>query len=106
MMWQSMKALDLLRDPRCVVHSTVSEKDGREGDFKVYGKAVPVGAGDERRRYCDALRAATGQVPEGDQWHLFRIDIDQVSWFQVGSNGHDVEVWRPGTSSEKRVPRG
>src|SRR5271155_3112682 len=42
MMWRSMKALDLLRDPRCVVHSTISDKDGREGEFKVYGRVVAV----------------------------------------------------------------
>ena len=40
MMWRSMKALDLLRDPRCVVHSVVSDKDGTEGEFKVYGRAA------------------------------------------------------------------
>ena len=28
MMWRSRKALDLLRDPRCTVHSTVSERNG------------------------------------------------------------------------------
>ena len=31
MMWQSKKALDLLRDPRCLVHSVVSDKDGSRG---------------------------------------------------------------------------
>src|ERR1700722_16535189 len=41
MMYRSMKALDLLRDPRCVVHSTISDKDGTEGEFKVYGRAAP-----------------------------------------------------------------
>src|SRR5207237_6827688 len=38
MMWQSRKARDLLRDPRIVVHSAVSNKDGTEGDFKLYGR--------------------------------------------------------------------
>ena len=42
MMWRSVKALDLLRDPRCVVHSTVSDREGTEGEFKVYGRAVEV----------------------------------------------------------------
>ena len=37
MMWQSRKALDLLRDPRCTVHSTISDRHGSEGEFKVYG---------------------------------------------------------------------
>jgi hypothetical protein len=38
MMWRSRKALDLLRDPRCVVHSCVSDRMGTEG-FKLYGPA-------------------------------------------------------------------
>jgi len=35
MMWRSPKALDLLRDPRLVVHSVVSRREGDEGDFKL-----------------------------------------------------------------------
>ena len=50
MMWRSVKALDLLRDPRCVVHSTVSDRDGTEGEFKVYGRAREVSDLEERRR--------------------------------------------------------
>ena len=42
MMWRSRKALDLLRDPRCVVHSTVVDRKGSEGEFKVYGRAVEI----------------------------------------------------------------
>ena len=38
MMWQSRKALDLLRDPRCSLHSTVSDRQGSEGEFKLYGQ--------------------------------------------------------------------
>jgi len=39
MMWRSKKALDLLRDPRIVVHSVTSNKDGTDGDVKIYGRA-------------------------------------------------------------------
>ncbi|MGO9197860.1 MAG: pyridoxamine 5'-phosphate oxidase family protein [Acidimicrobiales bacterium] len=103
MMWQSMKARDLLRDPRCVVHSTVLEKDGTEGDFKLYGTAVPVSDPSERDRYCEGLRAAIGWAPEGELWHLFKLDIDQAGWFQVvAPEGHDIEAWRPGAPPEKR----
>ncbi|HEU4760187.1 MAG TPA: hypothetical protein VFT91_09440 [Dehalococcoidia bacterium] len=34
MMWQSRKALDLLRDPRCVVHSAVIDKNDPAGEFQ------------------------------------------------------------------------
>ena len=96
MMWRSMKALDLLRDPRWVVHSTISNKDGTEGEFKVYGRAVAVDEVVTRDRYCSALRAATGWAPEGSDWHLWYADIDQVSWFRAGGDGgQETEVWRP-----------
>src|ERR687891_336956 len=38
MSW-SGKARDLLRDPRCVLHSAVSDPDGAEGELKLYGIA-------------------------------------------------------------------
>jgi hypothetical protein len=41
MSW-SGKARDLLRDPRCVLHSAVSDPDGAEGELKLYGRAVEV----------------------------------------------------------------
>ncbi|HEY8492219.1 MAG TPA: pyridoxamine 5'-phosphate oxidase family protein, partial [Dehalococcoidia bacterium] len=39
MMWRSTKALDLLRDPRCLVHSIITGKEGTEGEFKLRGRA-------------------------------------------------------------------
>ena len=55
MMWHSPKALDLLRDPRLVVHSVVSDRMGTEGDFKLYGRAIEVQEAGRRARYrCHA----------------------------------------------------
>ncbi len=34
MMWQSKKALDLLRAPRCLVHSTITDRHGKEGEYR------------------------------------------------------------------------
>ena len=51
MMWQSRKALDLRRDPRCPVHSTVSDRHGREGEFKLYGRGLEILDLEERRLY-------------------------------------------------------
>jgi Pyridoxamine 5'-phosphate oxidase len=33
MMWQSAKARDLLRDPRILVHSAISSRDGAKGEL-------------------------------------------------------------------------
>jgi hypothetical protein len=41
MSW-SGKARDLARDPRCVLHSAVSDPDGAEGEVKLYGRAEEV----------------------------------------------------------------
>src|SRR6266545_4787513 len=50
MMWQSKKALDLIRDPRCLVHSVVANKDGTDGETKLRGRAVDVTDKDLRER--------------------------------------------------------
>src|SRR6202022_2176108 len=39
MLWQSRKAADLLRDPRILVHSAITNRDGGEGEFKLRGTA-------------------------------------------------------------------
>jgi Pyridoxamine 5'-phosphate oxidase len=94
MMWRSRKAVDLLADPRCVVHTAVRSKEGTDGDVKVYGEAVEVGDPDERERYGSALEEAIGWRPEGD-FHLFAIKVTEVGYFAVVDGAHDVRTWRP-----------
>ena len=36
----SPKLEDLRKDPRCVLHSSVSNLDGSEGEFKIHGRAI------------------------------------------------------------------
>ena len=102
MMWQSKKALDLLRDPRCVVHNTVSDRHGKEGEFKVYGRGLAIDDEDDRERYCQALFAKIEWRPEGEEWHLFDIHVDEAVFQQFGvpadqggegDEGHLVERW-------------
>ncbi len=40
-MAMSLKARDLRRDPRCVLHSPISDPDAGEPEFKLYGRALP-----------------------------------------------------------------
>ena len=96
MMWRSVKALDLLRDPRCTVHSTVSNRDGTEGEFKVYGQAVEVTDPEELRRFCDAVYAAIGlriEDMEGEG-HCFAIAIDSVVFSQLQGEEFHRQVWK------------
>jgi hypothetical protein len=39
---RSAKGGDLQRDARCTLHSSVSDPDGTEGEFKLFGRAVEV----------------------------------------------------------------
>ena len=92
MMWKSKKALDLLRDPRCTVHSIVTNRHGTDGDFKLFGRAIDVQDRDLRQATCDALYARIGWAPEGDEWHLFSVDIESAAYIVPGSERR-VLIW-------------
>lgn len=87
MMWRSRKAGDLLRDPRCAVNSIVADKDGTEGEVKLYGHARDVKDPQEREAYCVALHAAIGWRPENDEFHLFALRISQAAYLRFGEGG-------------------
>jgi hypothetical protein len=94
MMWRSPKALDLLRDPRCALHSTVSKTDGSEGDFKLYGRGVDVRDFGRRRRYCEALFAKTGWQPSEPEFHLFAVDVESAGFMQFGGGKKTLRAWK------------
>ena len=94
MMWRSRKALDLLRDSRCSLHSTVSDRNGSEGEFKLYGRAVNVQDLEERKRYSVALHDKIGFMPEEPEYHLFSIDIESASFAMIENGEWRREIWR------------
>jgi hypothetical protein len=96
MMWQSRKALDLLRDPRCAVHSATSDKDGEEGDFKVYGSAEHVTDPGRRERHCQVTEQEIGWRPPDDRFHVFSVDISEVGYAIFGDGEPKIYAWRPG----------
>ena len=102
MMWQSRKALDLLRDPRCLVHSAVIDKSDPLGEFKLRGRAVDVQDPDVQERYGRALYEKINWRPEGP-FHLFRIDIESAVHIAYAENGDQlVRQWRPGRPERER----
>lgn len=80
MMWRSMKALDLLRDPRLVVHSLPSGKDNPGGDIKLYGQAVDITEPGLRRAFHDAIKARIDWAPEEPEFHLFALDVERAAY--------------------------
>ena len=93
MMWQSRKALDLVRDPRIVVHSAVSNRDGSEGDFKLYGRVRDVEDPAQRQRYADTLAEKIDWRPT-EPFHLFAVDVDSVGFIKFGDDKR-VLRWTP-----------
>jgi hypothetical protein len=92
MMWQSHKARDLLRDPRCVVHSAVSNRHGTEGELKIIGTAVEVADPQQRGRYQDTIEARIGLRPE-EPFHLFAVDLQRVWWIVYTDDDRTVLRW-------------
>ncbi|MFA7296471.1 MAG: pyridoxamine 5'-phosphate oxidase family protein [Dehalococcoidia bacterium] len=97
MMLDSVKARDLLRDPRLALHSATVDPEMRLGDAKIAGRAIEVPDGDEKTRYL----AVQGD-PGGD-FHLFRIDIDEVVLTRIGTPADHllIESWHPGRGIER-----
>jgi hypothetical protein len=79
MMWQSFKAKDLLRDPRCLVHSVVTSRAGNEGEFKLRGRAVDVEDPALREAYADATEAEIDWRPS-EPFHLFSLEIEDAAF--------------------------
>jgi hypothetical protein len=93
MMWNSMKARDLLRDPRIVVHSAVTNRDGNEGDVKVYGRVVDVPERERRTAYADHLEGKIDWRPS-EPFHLFALEITSAGYAVFGDSPHAL-AWDP-----------
>jgi pyridoxamine 5'-phosphate oxidase-like protein len=97
MLWQSRKAADLLRDPRVLVHSVVTSRDGGEGEFKIRGTAHAERDPDRWRRYAAAVAASLGWSPEPGRFHLFAVGIGDVTFIRYDDATGDQHVarWPP-----------
>jgi hypothetical protein len=97
MMWRSRKAVDLLRDSRCVVHSVVANPDGRsDPEVKVYASAVDVRDPSLRAAYGDAWFAKSEWRPK-EPYHLFALDILSAGYVRYEEGDRTrVETWPPG----------
>jgi hypothetical protein len=92
MMPRSLKALDLLRDPRVYVHTPVISKDGTEGEFKLAGIAAVVEDEELRRKLGDLFWDMIRWRPAQDS-HYFEVLAERVAYHRYG----DEEValtWR------------
>jgi hypothetical protein len=104
MLWRSQKAMDLMRDPRVLVHGVVTSRDGGEGEFKVRGHARNEQDEGVQRRYAETVTRELGWKPEPGHFHLFAIDIDHLSYLRYDDASGDqcVTQWPPGREYVRR----
>lgn len=100
MAW-SLKAGDLQRDPRCVVHSAVSGPDRGEGELRLYGRALEA---DPQLR--DSCRNGWWiDRPRESAW-VFSLSIEEATFIEwdFGREEMVVRRWSPkrGVSQSRR----
>ncbi len=88
----SLKTRDLVRDPRCVLHSAISGPDSGEGELKLYGRATE--ADDQVRDNC---QEGWWLSRPPDTATVFALNIEQatfISW-DTEQSQMTVRSWSP-----------
>ncbi|WP_399476634.1 pyridoxamine 5'-phosphate oxidase family protein [Streptomyces sp. TRM68367] len=87
----SLKALDLRRDPRFALQANPGEGTGMVGgDVRISGRAIEVGDPGTKARY-------TQEVEPPEPFHLFRTELTEIVRTYVEDEKYlVVEVWKPG----------
>ena len=94
MMWRSKKALDVLRDPRVVVHSVPSDRMNPGGDVKLCGRLVDEQGEGVRRAFREAILARIDWAPEEPYFHCFSLDVESAGYTVFGEGSHAL-AWDP-----------
>jgi pyridoxamine 5'-phosphate oxidase-like protein len=107
MMHRSVKALDLLRDPRLAVHSATVDAELTLGDAKLAGRAVEETDPQTIRRFSSDSAEEHDGVEPPEPFHLFRVDIGEVSIVRIGDPADHlvIESWSP-AAGYRRTERG
>ena len=93
----SLKALDLLRDPRAFLHTPILDaSSGDPGEFKLRARAFPLEDADLRRAVADTLERESGWRPP-EEWHVFSADVESAAFhrYDAESGLHRLTRWTP-----------
>ena len=93
MMWRSKKALDLLRDPRLTIATPRADREGADGDLKLYGTVSEVSDAPRRTAYSDATWARIKWRPS-EPYHLFAVDVESAGFISFGEDRRLMR-WSP-----------
>jgi hypothetical protein len=98
---RSLKALDLLRDPRMYAHAPVTAKSG-DAELKLAGRAVVLDDQELRQKLDDLYWSLIQWRPAPDS-HYFELMADRAAYVTYDGERQTVLRWREGESVERRV---
>jgi Pyridoxamine 5'-phosphate oxidase len=98
---RSLKALDLLRDPRVYVHAPVTAKEGSP-ELKLAGQARVLEDDTLRRKLDDTFWELIQWQPAPDS-HYFELLAERAAWVEYDDGGQTSIRWREGADGEKRL---
>ena len=92
-MSRSKKARDLLDDPRCALHSAVSDPKGADGEFKLYARAAEVTDRETREAAADAWWVS--RPPEDAR--VFALEVVSAAFvgWEIDRGEMTVTRWSP-----------
>lgn len=96
MMWHSTKALDLLRDPRCTLHSAITSLEGSEGECKLDGRATQATDPVLQSTHLSIFRQHWAEhAPQ--RFHVFALDVEHAAFitYDLVSSEMLVTRWDP-----------
>jgi hypothetical protein len=97
MMRTSMKAHDLHRDPRILLHSLINGPEAAP-EVKVRGSVVEETDRDVQERYAAAAAGELGWRPVVGQFTLLRVDVHDVTYigYEAETGAQHVARWPAG----------
>jgi hypothetical protein len=84
MMPDSLKARDLRRDPRLLVHSVPQGRMNPGGDIKLRGLAIEETDLGFRETYRRTILDRIGWAPDEPDFHLFTLDVRDAVFIRFG----------------------
>lgn len=88
--------MDLRRDPRYALHSAPIDKDMVDGDAKLAGRAVELTDPARFATVAAALAEGAEQAPPPGEYHLFRLDVSEVSLVRPVGDELVIDLWQEG----------
>lgn len=99
---RSLKALDLLRDPRCYVHAPVTGKEGSP-EFKLAGHAQVLEDATLRQKLDDRFWELIRWRPAPDS-HYFEYLAERAAYVTYDQGQKSIR-WREGVEGERHLFR-